>query len=108
MTQPRLSNPATVSLVVIQLSSNWSCSFNIRSGEKNELLSRGLKLWIPRMSTHTNIVTKYQRDRTYYLGDMRLGVPHVFLAQAVFPRFTGTLIYRKTSRLFLFCFIHTD
>ena len=31
-------------------------------GWKNELLSRGLKLRIPRMSTHTNIVPKYQSD----------------------------------------------
>ena len=101
MTQPRLGNPAPVSLVVIQLRSDWSrskenrqpnkfvkiwyrnmvplwCSFNIHSDEKNELLSRRLKLWIPRMSTHTNIVTKYQSDRSYDLGVMRLGVPHVF------------------------------
>ena len=54
------------------------CSFNIHSDEKNELLSRRLKLWIPRMSTRRNIVTKYQSDRSYDLGDIRLGVPNVF------------------------------
>ena len=67
------------------------CSFNIHSDEKNELLSRRLKLWIPRMSTHTNIVTKYQSDRSYDLGDIRLGVPHVFFGPGgtVGLRFTG-------------------
>ncbi len=30
--------------------------------KKNELLSRGLKLWIPRMSNHADIVSKYQSD----------------------------------------------
>eukprot|EP00116_Pleurobrachia_bachei_P012770 sb/3473032/ len=85
MTQPRLGNPAPVSLVPNKFVKTWYrnmvplwCSFNIHSDEKNELLSRRLKLWIPRMSTHTNIVTKYQSDRSYDLGDIRLGVPHVF------------------------------
>eukprot|EP00116_Pleurobrachia_bachei_P013797 sb/3474059/ len=85
MTQPRLGNPAPVSLVPNKFVKIWYrnmvplwCSLNIHSDEKNELLSRRLKLWIPRMSTHTNIVTKYQSDRSYDLGDIRLGVPHVF------------------------------
>eukprot|EP00116_Pleurobrachia_bachei_P010411 sb/3470673/ len=67
-------------------------------GEKNELSSRGLKLWIPRMSTHANIVPKYQSDRCYDLGDMRLGVPHVFFG----PGGTcGKITYRTaTTRRF--------
>eukprot|EP00116_Pleurobrachia_bachei_P009378 sb/3469640/ len=45
--------------------------------------SRLLKLWIPRMSKHTKIVSKYQSDRSYDLGVMRLGVPHVFFGPGV-------------------------
>ena len=30
------------------------------------------------MSSYTKLVSKYQSDRSYDLGDMRLGVPYVF------------------------------